>query len=255
MQYLLLPAKDMRIKRIVILLGLLSSAFAQGQMLTGWVIDQKEQMVIPQTHVINKTTMDGKLSDENGFFEIAIQLGDTIVFSNIAYQYYYFVYQDTNQPLQEVLIEMKEQNYLLDEVSVFAYELTTNKPKEMTLQKPRVPNNDELRQQKPIQASISNPAEFLYNLFGSKPRELRKLAALQKADAYRKKLEQSNNRTSVKQLTGLSEEELEAFMFYCKFAPVRIRTMNDYEYLKSLQRCYRQYIKDQELDSFLKQFD
>lgn len=245
----------MGIKKILGVAWVVMPVFAFGQMLNGWVIDKKEQLVIPETHVINKNTMDGTLSDNDGFFQIELQLGDTIVFSNISYQYYYFVYQDTSQALQEVLIEMQEQNYLLDEVSVFAYELTTNKPKEMTLRKPRIPRNDELRKDKPMEVNISNPAEFLYNLFGSKPRELRKLAELQKADAYRKKLEESNNRESVKRLTGLNEKELEAFMFYCKFAPVRIRTMNDYQYLKSLQQCYRQYVKDQELDSFLKQFD
>jgi len=223
--------------------------------LQGWVLDAANETVLPQTHVVNKTTLKGTLSDEQGYFAISISLGDTIVFSNIAYQYFYFVYQDSSQPLQDVVVEMQEQNYLLNEVSVFAYELTTNDPKAMTLQRPAIPTNAELPQKDIFKPTLANPVDYLYYLFGSKPKELRKLAELQKADAYRAKLEDSHNRESVLSLTGLNEEDLQAFMFYCKFAPVQIRTMNDYQYLKSLQHCYRQYIRDRELEGFLEQFD
>lgn len=81
------------------------------------------------------------------------------------------------------------------------------------------------------------------------------LAQLKAEDAYREKLEESNNRGSVVQLTGLSKDELEAFMFYCKFAPVRMQSLNDYEFLISVQQCYRLYVKEHEMESFLEQFD
>ena len=248
--------KDLKLKNNLILaLCILFCASAEAQTLSGWVIDQKTLEVIPQVHVVNKRTYNGTVTDNDGFFEINLQAGDTMVFSNIAYKYYYFIYTDAKQPLTDVLVELEEQNYMLNEVSVFSYELTTNDPKEMKLNKPRIPSNDKIRDEQIINASPSNPAEFLYNLFGSKPKELRKLAELKAEDAYREKLKESNNRESVVDLTGLSRGELEAFMFYCKYAPVRMNTMNDYEFLRSVQYCYRQYIKEKELESFLEQFD
>jgi hypothetical protein len=44
-------------------------------------------------------------------------------------------------------------------------------------------------------------------------------------------------------------------MFYCKFARVNMYSLNDYEFLLSVQACYRQYVKERELDGFLDQFD
>ncbi len=225
------------------------------QTLSGVVIDHQSRKVIPETHVINKRTLKGTLTNEVGRFEINLQWGDTIVFSNIAYKYLYFIYNDSSTVLREALVELKEQNYLLNEVSIFSYKLTSNEDKEIILSAPLIPSNDQLGDGRIIRAGVDNPAEFLYNLFGSKPRELRMLAQLKAEDAYREKLKESNNRESVVTLTGLTREELEAFMFYCKYAPVAMRTMNDYEFLRSVQACFRQYVKEREMEDFLQQFD
>ncbi len=237
---------------LVLLTGVVET---YAQELTGVVADSKTLEVIPGTHVINKRTLKGTLTNENGEFQLNLQWGDTIVFSNIAYKYFYFVYNDSSTALRNVVIQMEEQNYLLNEVSIFSYKLTSNEDRAIDLKKPVIPGNDKLGDGHMVKASPYNPAEFLYNLFGSKPRQLRILAQLKSEDYYRYKLEESNNRSSVIKLTGLTREELEAFMFYCKFAPVRMQTMNDYEFLMSVQRCYRQYVSDRELEDFLQQFD
>ena len=239
----------------VLLIALLYGAPTQAQKLSGTIIDKKTNEVIPVTHAINKTTFKGTLSDDDGKFSLELKWGDTIVFSNIAYKFFYFIYNDSATALTNVVIKMEEQNYLLSEVSIFSYKLTTNDDKAIEFKKPAVPPNSELKDGRIVNAGLGNPAELLYNLFGSKPRQLRMLAQLKAEDAYREKLEESNNRSSVVELTGLSKEELEAFMFYCKFAPVRMQTLNDYEFLISVQQCYRQYVKEQEMESFLEQFD
>lgn len=226
-----------------------------GQELNGWVIDQKYNVKIANVHVINKTTLKGTISDSSGYFSIKLKFGDTLVFSNVSYQYFYFIYSDSSAVLKNVVVDMLEQNYLLHEVSIFSYALSTNKEREMKFQQPLYPTTEELSDGRIVEAGLDNPAEYLYNLFGSKPRQLRKLAQLKEEESYRKKLEESNNRESVITLTGLSKEELEAFMFYCKYAPVRMHDMNDYVFLKSVQRCYAEYIKDKELEGFLQQFD
>ncbi len=243
------------LKNLSVLLIVLFGSHISAQTLSGTVIDSKTKEVVPVTHVINKSTFDGGLTDDEGEFTVDLKWGDTIVFSNIAYKFFYFIYNDSSTALTNVVIEMEEQNYLLNEVSIFSYKLTSNDDKAIEIKKPAIPDNSQLRDERIVRAGLDNPAEFLYNLFGSKPRQLRMLAQLRAEDAYREKLEESNNRSSVVQLTGLSKEELEAFMFYCKFAPVRMKTLNDYEFLLSVQQCYQQYVKEQEMESFLEQFD
>jgi hypothetical protein len=225
------------------------------QELSGWVVDVKDSSVIPVVHVINKTTLKGNITDNNGYFNIKLRFGDTIIFSNISYQYFYFVYNDSSTALEDVVIEMKEQNYLLHEVSIFSYKLTSNENKAMVLKEPLLPSMEETSDGRIINASLANPAEFLYNLFGSKPRQLRMLAQLKAEDAYREKLKENNNREIVVDLTGLTREELEAFMFYCKYSTVKMKIMNDYEFLRSVQRCYAEYVQERELEDFLQQFD
>lgn len=253
-------SKDTRSLLFSLVLMLLAlGSFAQKdtteKTLDGWVLDGNSKETVPGVHVINKRSLEGTISDENGYFEIDLQLGDSVIFSNIAYKYFYFIYNNDSLSLSEVIVAMEEQNYLLAEVSVFSYELTTNKPKEIQLKKPRIPSNREIKDPEIIKAGLDNPAEYLYNLFGSKPKQLRKLAQLKAEDAYREKLEESNNRNAVIRMTGLRKEELEAFMFYCKYVPVNMNQLNDYEFLLSVQACFRRYMKDRELEGFLEQFD
>ncbi len=225
------------------------------QSLSGYLVDTETNEFIPATHVINTRTYKGTLTNGNGAFSIELQWGDTIVFSNIAYRYFYFVYQDSSSALTDVIIEMEEQNYLLNEVGVYSYQLTTNEEKQIQIMKPSVPGNNQIKDEEIIKASALNPVDLLYNLFGSKPQELMELARLKEEDAYRHKLHENNNRKSVVSLTGLSYEELEAFMFYCKYSPVRMHSLNDYQFLLSVQRCYKQYVKEKEMEDFLNQFD
>ncbi len=249
--------KDTALFSIVLTcLLLIGSSLAAQKMeeLNGWVLDGKSKETVPGVHVINKRTLEGTVTNSEGFFEIELQRGDSILFSNIAFKYFYFVYRDSSV-LEEVIIQMEEQNYLLDEVSVFSYTLSTNKPRPMELKKPAIKSNAEIKDRKPLEATLQNPAEYLYNLFGSKPRQLRKLAQLKAEDAYREKLEESNNRESVIKLTGLKRSELEAFMFYCKYIPVNMNRLNDYEFLLAVQACFQRYMKDRELEGFLEQFD
>ncbi len=249
--------KDTVLFSIVLYTFILFSIPLSGQAtetLNGWVLDGKSQETVPGVHVINKRTLKGTVSDQDGYFELELIKGDSILFSNIAFKYLYFVYRDSTV-LEDVVIQMEEQNYLLDEVSVFSYTLSTNKPRAMVLKKPAIKSNNEIRDRQPLEATLANPAEYLYNLFGSKPRQLRKLAQLKAEDAYREKLEESNNRESVIKLTGLRRDELEAFMFYCKYVPVGMNRLNDYEFLLAVQACFKRYMKDRELEGFLEQFD
>lgn len=240
---------------ILFLLGIGLLQGQEQQQLDGWVIDDASNEALSDVHVVNKRSLKGSLSGKEGAFEIELRYGDTIVFSRMGYKYYYFVYQDSATALSEVVVALEERNYMLDEVSVFSYELTSNKPREMEVSKPERPTNREIRRDKPMEADISSPAEYLYNLLGSKPKQLRKLRELEKADAYRDKLYDSHNRKRVMELTGLSREELETFMYYCKYSRVRMQTMNDYEFLRSVKACYRKYLEQQETESFLEQWE
>ena len=216
----------------------------------GTVVSQDSTKRLPNTHVINKSTYAGTITNGIGEFLMKAQVGDTLVFSNVSYQFFY--YQVTGKEGDNLLVKMQTRNYLLDEVSVTAYKLTSNDPKPMAIGEPMIPKNEDIFTPEPLAPTLANPIDFLYYLFSRRPKQLEKLRELHQQDYYKRKLQEGSNREILVQITGLPKEELEAFMFYCKYADTYINTLNDYEFLMSLLACYEEYEREKAVEQILK---
>ena len=227
-------------------------AWAQNDSLVtiyGTVITSDSSQAIPNTHVINKTTFAGTITNGIGEFLIQGNIDDTLVFSNVSYSFYY--HRITGKEGNNLIIKLKTRNYLLDEVSVNAYKLTSNDPKPMAVGEPMIPRNEDLTQPEPLAPTLGNPVDYLYYLFSRRPKQLQELKRLYVEDYYKRKLKQGNNREMLIQITGIPRAELEAFMFYCKYSDVYIRTLNDYDFLTSLLACYDQYEREKAINKVL----
>ena len=230
------------------------SVFAQATdslLIYGEVVSQDSTKRLPNTHVINKNTFAGTITNGLGAFLMKANVGDTLVFSNVSYQFYYHVVTGTEG--DKLIIKMQTRNYLLDEVSITAYKLTSNDPKPMAIGKPMIPRNEDLKTPEALAPTLANPIDFLYYLFSRRPKQLQKLRELHEQDYYKRKLQEGNNREILVQITGLPKEELEAFMFYCKYADTYINTLNDYEFLLSLLACYGEYEREKAVEQILKE--
>lgn len=219
---------------------------AQSYVLKGFVVDKESNEGVPNSHVVNKHTFVGTVTNGLGYFELPVALGDTVVMSNVGYQFKY-VAIDSALVLQlhkTLNFKLDARNYLLDEVSIYA--ITSNNPKTMPKGEPLVPRNDRIHISEPVAPTLANPLDLLYYTFGKRPKQLAALKALQKEDAYRHKLEEGNNRSILEELTGIPKEEMEAFMFYCKYSDTEIRLLNDYQFLISLLDCYEEYGREKE---------
>ena len=217
----------------------------------GTVISQDSSRLIPNTHVINKRNYQGTITNGIGEFLIQGKIGDTIVFSNISYQFYYHTI--TGKEPDNLIIKLKTRNYLLDEVNVNSYKLTSNDPKPMVIGKPMIPRNEDLRMPNSLKPTLANPIDLLYQMFSKRAKDLEQLKQLYAEDYYREKLKQGNNRDVLVALTGMPREELEAFMFYCKYADTYINTLNDYEFLISLLNCYDQYERERAVNKLIEE--
>lgn len=217
----------------------------------GTVLSQDSVKYISNTHVINKTTYTGTITNGIGEFLIQGEVGDTLVFSNVSYQFYYHTITGTEP--ENLIIQLKTRNYLLDEVSVTAYKLTSNDPKPMVIGKPMIPRNEDLVSPRALPPTLANPIDFLYAAFSRRSKEIEKLRQLYAEDYYKRKLKEGNNRETLVALTGLDRQELEVFMFYCKYAETYISTLNDYEFLISLLNCYDQYQRERTVNQLLEE--
>lgn len=238
-------------KRWLTAAALLLSAAVHGQenLLRGYVLSADSLRPVPDTHVINVRSEKGTLTLPDGSFSIIAQPGDTLVFSNIAFSYLYWKVPSEPEGPHRILLQTR--NYLLDEVSIFTYQLTTNEPKEMVLDQPLYPElPDDHFPVKPA-PGLNQPLDALYEALASRPRQIRLLREQLAKAAFREKLKSGNNRKALMELTGLELEELEQFLFYCQYSPQFIQTSSDYAFLMSLLRCYEEYERTKKVEQIL----
>ena len=219
----------------------------------GQVLDDKTGKSISNAHVVNKRNFVGTVTNTNGYFYIELEYGDSIVVSSLGYDFYYYITHI--KPIGVVRMRLIERMYFLNEVNVASYKLTSNKPKQMKVGKPMIPKTSEIRYPNPTKATIANPIDLLYQMFNNKVKQLKVLRELQAQDSYKRKLQEGNNRELLTNLTGLSRQELEEFLFFCKYSEVQISTMNDYALLMTLMACYDEYLRIKEREDILQQYE
>lgn len=194
-----------------------------------------------EVHVINKNLTLGTVSNARGQFGIDVRIGDTVVFSNISYQYFYHFVKPADT-LKQLLVVMQVRSFMLDEVSIFTYELSTNREKAMKKGQPMIPRNDKIKDPKPLEVNaIASPIDYIYSLFSNREQQLRALQELRKQDAFREQLNKGKNHQYLLQLTNLTEAELEQMLFFCRYSRTYISTASDYELLISLLSCFEEY--------------
>jgi hypothetical protein len=92
-----------------------------------------------------------------------------------------------------------------------------------------------------VMGSIFNPADMLYNFFGKKPKELKKLKEMKKDETVRKLLESKYDRETVTALLGIDTKEIAEILKRCNYSESFIQTANDLQILDAISGCYEEY--------------
>ena len=94
-----------------------------------------DSLAIPDVHIINQNTSSGTITNTNGFFEIPVQVGDTLFYSHLKYIDKYIVITDK-------VISTKKLNIPLEEKTVVLKEIVLEKQQSIFYQDPEIlPNN------------------------------------------------------------------------------------------------------------------
>ena len=166
----------------------------------GTVVNNETKLPIGNVNVINATRVTGTATSGSGTFEIATKLNDTLLFSYIGFET--VKVKVTNDWIKNnpTKIYLSEKAYVLDEVVIRQYQLTGYVEVDTQL----IPVADdgyrysisglnagyEAGDKAPgavskVLGSIFNPADFLYNTFGKRPKEMKKLKEMKKDDTVR----------------------------------------------------------------------
>ena len=239
---------------VVLLFGWCSQLIAQE--VIGVVKNAADNKPIPTVHVLNLNKVLMSITDVNGVFAIDAEVNDTLFLS-------YLGFKTINVTVTNDLIKFPKTEFkltalalALEEVVVRPYQLTGF----LEIDAKNVPINRNQRYSIPglptggyeagsrgpsafsrVVGSIFNPFDFLHNLFGKKPNELRKLKKMRENNALRDLLAVKYDRETLEEFLQLDISDIDEILRNCNFSESFIRAANDLQILEAISGCYEEY--------------
>lgn len=221
----------------------------------GLIKDDNSLKPLNNVHIINFNTVKGTITNEKGYFEIDAQVNDTLHISILGYQS--IRVRVTNDWINSKSTEIKltEKAYALEEVILTPYNLTGY----LEIDAKLIPIAENYRygisglsygyeagSKSPnaisrVVSSLFNPADLLYNFFGKKPNELKKLKEMKKDDTVRTMLESKFDRETISIMLGVDKKEIPEILQRCNYSETFIKTANDLQILDAITDCYEEY--------------
>ncbi len=216
----------------------------------GQIVNLFNQQPLENAHIINITTTKGTISNYRGEFRIDVALGDTLYFSEMGFHSKKVIVSERMFEQQNI-IKLVTQNYKLDEIVVTPYDLTgileVDVRNLISINERRVvrigglKTSSELGENRYKKPSIFQPVDFIYNIFGDRPKELRKLKKLEEQNQVRDLLHQKYDREFLMETLNLSRNQIESILKHCDYDPEYIIQANDLQVLQAVLSCYEQY--------------
>lgn len=215
------------------------------------VLSSIDSSAIGFAHIINKTTNYGVISDYDGAFSFAVSNTDTLQVSIIGYE-------TTQIAVSEIStnIYINPKDYKLDEFTVIPYKNFEEFKKAFA--ELHIPDTslkisplifmfeEELFLYKGnggFGIVIEGGLSKLYDYFSKHGKSLRRYKKLLERDRYKSYLATRFNNETIKKSVPLKLiEEIEEFKEYLDFSDEFIAKSNDYDLIKRIQDCYKEYL-------------
>lgn len=223
--------------------------------LIGTVIDGSTKAILPNTHIINLSTVEATISTFDGKFQIPVEVNDTLYFSYVGYQSLKLKVTHDLLKGNSLEIALYQKPFELNEIKLKPYKLVGVLEVDAKL----VPTNpyDNIHingmpqtfetgapmsrlYNSPIDA-VFHPVDFMYELFGKKPQQLRKLKKLKTEDNLRELLEKKANREVLMEFLELDRAQLNSLLDYCNYSEYFINNANDLQIIEAVLECYENF--------------
>jgi hypothetical protein len=248
----------MRYFVVFLFLCLSINSFAQAessQKVSGTIVNDNTKLPVPNVNIINLNKSRGTISNEKGYFEIEVNVNDTIYVSFIGFQSLKIRVTNDWVKNKTTNIQLTEKAIALEEIILGQYNLTGYLEVDSKL----IPSRESYRYsisglQQGYEAgeyspnafgrtmnSISNPADMLYNFFGKKPKELKRLKAMKKDPNVRNLMQSKYDRESLAVMLGVDKQELGEILSHCNYSDSFANTATDLQVLDAISECYEEY--------------
>ena len=250
---------DMRYFVVFFLLLFSSFAFAQenptSQLVSGIIVNDNNQLPVSNVNVINLNKVKGTVTNDKGHFEIEASVNDTLHFSLLGFISIRVRVTNDWIKAKTTTIKLTEKAIALEEVIIKPYNLTGYLEVDAKLIPMRenyrysisgLSHGYEAGEYSPgafgrVLGSIFNPTDMLYNFFGKKPRELKRLKEMKKDDTVRNLLESKFDRETIAVLLGVSKNEIAEILARCNYSESFVQTANDLQIMDAISDCYEEY--------------
>ena len=225
------------------------------KMLKGQIIHATNKSALSAAHVFNLNTTQGTITNDKGFFELPTKANDTILVSYLGFSS--IKVKVTNDLLKgnELEIALYEKPEQIKEVIIKSTKLigvleidVKQVPKDRftRIHINGLPQTYEIGEPQkrsiasPV-AALFQPVDFLYNLFGKKPEQLKKLQKLKKEDDLRKMLAGKFDREVMMEYLNMDRQELTELLIDCNYSEYFIKKASDLQMIEAILSCYENY--------------
>ena len=221
--------------------------------LKGQVIHSETKKALSAAHVLNLNSVVGTITNDKGLFELSAKAKDTVLVSFIGFES--IKIKVTNDLLKgnELVIALNEKPEEVKEVIIKSTQLigvlevdVKQVPKDRftRIHINGLPQTYEVGRPSKISSPIAklfNPVDLVYNLFGKKPKQLKKLQKLKKEDNLRKMLAGKFDREVMMEYLEMDRQELSKLLSDCNYSEYFIKKASDLQMIEAVLECYEKY--------------
>jgi len=235
-------------KRISLAFLILISSFCWAQdhvTIIGKVLNDANDEPLENVNIVNLNRVKGTTTDALGDFSVIAAVNDTIYFSYLGFKS--IRVRVTNDWLKfgEIKIKMTELGIALEEVVIRPIQLTGYVEVDARI----IPIYDNYRYRivglntgyeggskqpgavNKVLDAIFNPADFLYNVFGKRPKQMKKLRQMKEDDNIRNLLQSKFDRETLMAVLQLERVDIDEILNKCSYSFDFINTANDCKFL------------------------
>ena len=238
------------------ILLIFSELFYAQERVVGVIENDADSKPISNVHVINLNSVVGTISNKEGVFEIDANVNDTLFFSYLGFKSIKVRVTNDLIRFKNTKIKLTELAYALEEIIVTPYKLTGY----LEIDAKNVPISNSYRYSIPglptkgyeagsrnpgaiskVFGAIFNPVDFLYNLFGKKPKQLKKLQLMKGDFRIRELLNTKFDRETLVELLQIQKFDLDEILRNCSYSESFIVGANDLQILEAISQCYEEF--------------
>ena len=221
--------------------------------LKGQIIHSESKKPLSAAHILNLNNVSGTITNNKGHFELIAKANDTVLVSYLGFES--IKLKVTNDLLKgnELVIALNEKPEEVREIVIKSTKLIgvlevdikqVPKDRFTRIHLNGLPQTYEVGRPAKISspiASLLQPVDFLYNLFGKKPKQPKKLQKLKNEDDLRKMLSGKFDREVMMEYLDMDRQELSKLLTDCNYSEYFIKKASDLQMIEAVLDCYENY--------------